>query len=224
MWIEPYPDGDLVDVDERAAPAARYELAESVEIAFVAALQHLPGRQRAVLLLREVLGFSAAEVASMLETTATSVNSLLQRARRTVADRVPAQSQQATLRTVGDEAVRQLVQSYVDAWQRADVPALVGLLTKDATWSMPPDPTWFSGIPSITRFLVQGPMQERWRRVVSHANGQPAVAGYLWDERTSRYRAWVLDVLTLRERRVQSVTAFIGGGRFGRFGLPEALD
>ena len=124
--------------DVYAAPEARYEQREAVELAFIAALQHLPATQRAVLILREVLGFSAREVAESLETTVASVNSALQRARKAVDERLPERSQQATLRSLGDERTRELVDAYVDAWQRGDVDVLLRLLAEDAVFSMPP--------------------------------------------------------------------------------------
>src|SRR3954447_8760154 len=118
VWVEPYPDERLGLEDGYAAPEARYDRRESVELAFVAALQHLPPNQRAVLIMREVLGFSAKEVGDALDTTTASVNSAMQRARATVEDKLPERSQQQTLRTLGDEKVRELVERYVDAWDR----------------------------------------------------------------------------------------------------------
>ena len=138
VWVEPYPDETLGLEDGYAAPEARYEQREAVELAFIAALQHLPATQRAVLILREVLGFSAKEVAETLETTTASVNSALQRARKAVDERLPEQSQQATLRALGDDGVREVVEGYVDAWDRGDVDAVVAMLTEDAASSMPP--------------------------------------------------------------------------------------
>ena len=138
VWVEPYPDERLGIEDGFAAPEARYEQREAVELAFIAALQHLPANQRAVLILREVLGFSAREVAESLETTTASVNSALQRARKTVDERLPEQSQQATLRSLGDDGVREVVTGYVDAWDRGDIDAVVAMLTEDATFAMPP--------------------------------------------------------------------------------------
>ena len=125
IWIDPYPDEHLGLADGYAAPEARYELRESVELAFIAALQHLPARQRAVLILREVLGFSAREVAQSLDTTAASVNSALQRARKTVEDVLPERSQQQTLRSLGDDGLRRLVERYVAAWESRNVDAMV---------------------------------------------------------------------------------------------------
>ena len=145
VWIEPYPDEHLGIPDGYAAPEARYEQREALELAFVAALQHLPGTQRAVLILREVLGFSAQEVAASLETTVPSVNSALQRARKSIAERVPSRSQQATLRSLGDRRVRELVAAYVEAWSKADVDALRALLAEDAVFSMPPWASWWRG-------------------------------------------------------------------------------
>lgn len=135
-----YPDTGLAAGP--ASPDARYEQREAVELAFVAALQHLPGNQRAALLLFEVLGFSAAEIAEMMKTSTASVNSALQRARRIVAERVPPRSQQQTLRELDDERLRAVVAGYSAALERGDADALVALLTEDVTWSMPPLPHW----------------------------------------------------------------------------------
>src|SRR4051812_36222756 len=138
VWIEPYPDEMLGLEDGYAAPEARYEQREGVELAFVAALQHLPANQRAALILREVLGFSATEAADALDTTTASINSALQRARKLVDERLPEESQQATLRALGDEQLAEIVESYMDAMDHDDVGAVVAMLAKDASWSMPP--------------------------------------------------------------------------------------
>ena len=135
------------------ASRRRYEQRESVELAFIAALQHLPARQRAVLILSEVLGFSGAEVAEALETTPASVYSALQRAHKTVDERLPRQSQQATLRALGDERLRVLVGEFIAAWERSDVGAVAALLTDDVTLAMPPLPEWYSGIDAVSTFL-----------------------------------------------------------------------
>jgi len=238
VWVEPYPDDALGVEHGLAGPEARYEQRESLELAFVAALQHLPPNQRAALILREVLGFSAAEVAEALETTVVSVNSALQRARKTVEERLPERSQQATLRALGDERLRQLVEDYSNALEQGDVDALIGMLTEDAAWSMPPVTGWFRGHEAIAAFLTDYPLRERWRHVPTHANGQLAVGCYMWNEPTERYEAAVLDVLTLRGEQIEDVTGFLAPwlvGRFGEapelmspeafasFGLPEAL-
>ncbi|MGH2951955.1 MAG: sigma-70 family RNA polymerase sigma factor, partial [Solirubrobacterales bacterium] len=183
VWLEPYPDETLGLEDGFAAPEARYEQRESVELAFVAALQHLPANQRVALILREVLGFSAKETAESLDTTVAAVNSALQRARKTVEERLPEQSQQATLRSLGDDGVREVVESYVDAWDRGDIDAVVGMLTEDATFAMPPLRSWYGGR-DLPDFLRVGPLsgEWRWRHVGVRASGQPALAFYSWDE------------------------------------------
>jgi RNA polymerase sigma-70 factor, ECF subfamily len=205
VWVEPYPD--LID---------GYEQREGVELAFVAALQHLPATQRAVLIMREVLGFSAAEVAETLDTTVASVNSALQRARRAVDERVPEQSQQETLRALGDEKVGEIVESYATALQSGDVDRVVALLTEDATWSMPPCPMWFRGVETVSAFLTDYPLREKWRHIPTRANGQLAVGCYMWDG--EKFAIAVLDVLTLRGDKVVDVTAFLAPWLFRRFG------
>jgi RNA polymerase sigma-70 factor, ECF subfamily len=222
-WIEPYPDDRLGLEDEHSAPEARYEQREAVELAFIAALQHLPPRQRATLILRDVLALSAREVAASLGTTVASVNSALQRARVSVDERLPDLSQQATLRSLGDERLREIVEGYIDALEAGDLDAIVSMLTEDATWSMPPTPGWYRGHDSIAAFLIEGPFRERWRHVPTQANGQLAVGCYLWDAVKRGYVAAVLDVLTLRGGSIAAVTAFVDPEIFGRFGLPEQL-
>jgi RNA polymerase sigma-70 factor (TIGR02960 family) len=219
-WVEPYPDEQVGLQDGFAAPEARYELRESVELAFVAALQHLPATQRAVLILREVLGFSAAEVAEALQTTVASVNSALQRARRAVDRRVPARSQQATLRALGEDGLRELVEGFVAAWERADVDAILGMLAEDARFTMPPLPSWFSGREDIGVFLAEQVFATPWRLVPTHASGQPALALYQGDPQGGRFRLGALDVLTLRGRQVLEITAFLDPAVHRRFGLP----
>ena len=145
VWVEPYPDETLGLEDGLAAPEARYEQRESVELAFIAALQLLPPNQRAVLILREVLGFSAQEVADSLDTSVASVNSALQRARKTVDERLPEQSQQATLRALGDDELSEIVERYVEAWEQNDFETVVEMLAEDATFAMPPLASWFGG-------------------------------------------------------------------------------
>jgi RNA polymerase sigma-70 factor, ECF subfamily len=219
-WIEPYPDDELGLATGLAAPEARYERRESVELAFVAALQHLAPRPRAVLILREVLGFSAREVADALDTTVASVNSALQRARKTVEERMPPRSQQATLRALGDERMSAIVAGYTDALERGDVDAVLAMLTEDATWSMPPLPSWYAGHEAIVGFLERGPMRQRWRHLATRANGQLAVGCFVWDDDAERYAAQVIDVLTLRDDRIAAITAFIDPALFPAFGLP----
>jgi RNA polymerase sigma-70 factor, ECF subfamily len=221
LWIEPYSDAELTD--GHAAPEARYEQRESVELAFIAALQHLPPRQRAALILREVLGFSAQEAADTLDTTVPSINSALQRARRTLDERLPDRSQQTTLRALGDERTREIVERYVDALERADVGAVLAMLADDATWSMPPIPDWYRGHEAIAGFLRDGPFKVQWRHRPARVNGQLAVGCYILDDETGRYEAHVVDVLTLDGTTIAAVTAFVDRSIFARFGLPAAL-
>jgi RNA polymerase sigma-70 factor (ECF subfamily) len=223
VWVEPYPDEQLGVEEGLAAPEARYELRESVELAFIAAVQHLPATQRAVLILRDVLGFSAREVAETLDTTVHSVNSALRRARTAADERLPEQSQQMALRALGDERVRELVEAYMDALDRGDIDAIISMLAEEATWSMPPYASWYRGEEAVTGFLVAGPLRERWRHLPSHANGQPAVGCYLWDADKGSYVAAVLDVLSLRGARIAEVTGFVTPDVFPRFGLPEEV-
>jgi len=211
VWIEPYPDERLGVEDGLASPEASYEQRESVELAFTAALQHLPATQRAVLILREVLGFSAREVADSLETTPASVNSALQRARKAVDERLPERSQQATLRSLGDEKISAVVEDYMDAMQRGDVDRVVAMLAQDAAWSMPPLASWYRGHDALAAFLARGPLsgEWRWRHVPAHASGQAAIGSYSWDADTGAYLPFALDVLTLRGTQIQEVTSFI---------------
>jgi RNA polymerase sigma-70 factor, ECF subfamily len=220
IWIEPYADAE----DAPAAPAARYEQRESIELAFIAALQHLPGRQRAVLILRDVLGFSAREVAETLDTTPPSVDSALQRAHKSVEQRLPARSQQATLRALGDERLSKLVGGYVDAWERGDIEALVAMLAQDAHVTMPPIPTWYRGRDAAATFLGTRVLVDRPRRLVPvSANGQLAFGQYVWDEATRQLRGYGIMVLTLEGTEIQEITAFLDPQLIGRFGLPMRL-
>ena len=232
VWVEPYPDEPLGLPDGFAAPAARYERRESVELAFVAALQHLPARQRAVLILREVLGYSAREVAELLETSVPSVNSALQRARKAVDERLPERSQQATLRALGDERLRTIVEGYVDAWERGDVAAVAAMLAEDATLTMPPMATWYRGadvLVFLTEWAFSGRAynaegHRRVRVLPARASGQPAFGTYSWDAERERFLPTVLQVLTLRGGRIEEITGFVSPGLFPRFGLPGALE
>jgi len=207
VWVEPYPDEQLAVEHGPASPEARYEQRESVELAFIVALQNLPPNQRAALILREVLGFSAKEVAETLETSVASINSALQRARKTVEERTPEQTQQQTLRSLGDEGLRELVDSYVDAWERCDLEAVVGMLAQDAVFAMPPLASWFGPRSEIEPFLAGYPLsgQWRWRARRTSANGQPALAFYSWDDDTGAHIPFALNVLTLEGGKIREV-------------------
>ncbi|GAA1407093.1 sigma-70 family RNA polymerase sigma factor [Catellatospora coxensis] len=222
-WLGPYAGAGLGSGP--AGPGARYEQREAVELAFVAALQHLPGNQRAALLLFEVLGFSVAEIAAIMDTSTTSVNSALARARRIVAEKSPSPSQQQTLRKIGDARVREVVSRFAQALERGDADALITLLVEDVTWSMPPLPHWYHGRAAVMDFVVRVPLTScgSWRHLPVDANGQPAVAAYLRPEPTGEHLPWSVNVLTLRDDRIAEVTAFVGAAHFPLFGLPASL-
>lgn len=222
-WLGPYPDAGLAP--GTSGPDARYEQREAVELAFVATLQHLSGNQRAALLLFEVLGFSVAEIATMMDTSTTSVNSALARARRMIADKMPSATQQQTLRAVDDARVREVVAEFAAALERGDADALVALLTEDVTWSMPPMPHWYHGIEAVIDFAVQVPMTRcpSWRYLATNANGQPAVAFYLGQDDAGPHHGWSITVLTLRGHQIAEITSFIDPDHFAPFNLPASL-
>jgi RNA polymerase sigma-70 factor (ECF subfamily) len=215
VWVLPLPT-ENVDLDQR----------ETVGLAFVAALQHLPARQRAVLLMCDVLGYSGSETAELLEMTATSVYSSLQRARATVQEKLSGRNRWDD--GVGDLDYRRLgpaAARFVDAWQRGDVELLVGMLTEDATFSMPPIPNWLRGRSAIAEFLASRPMSPglRWRVVPTEANTQPAFAFYLFDESKSRYLAHSITLLEIREGLISAFDAFLFPDLFALFDLPAEL-
>jgi RNA polymerase sigma-70 factor (ECF subfamily) len=238
VWIEPYPDERLGARLAETAPEARYDARESVELAFVAALQHLAPRQRAVLILREVLGFSAAEVADELDTTVASVNSALQRARASLDERLPDESQQAVARALGDAELRAIVDRYVAAWEAGDVDAVVEMLADDVVVTMPPMATWYAGRDAARVFLAEWAFARRWSRdrdvfeagvrdvrlVRTSANGQPALAAYNRDPGSGVLRPYALQVLTLRGGRIAQIDGFVSPAHFPAFGLPDALE
>jgi RNA polymerase sigma-70 factor (ECF subfamily) len=225
VWVEPFPDEAVGLADGLAAPDARYEQRESVELAFVAAFQLLPPRQRAVLLLRDVLGFSGQEVADALDTTPASVYSALQRAHATIDDRLPDRSQQATVRALGDDELRAIVEVFVEAWERGDVDAVVAMLTDDAVIAMPPMPTWFSGREAVAGFLAGWPLEHpgRWRVVPVSASGQLAFAHYMREGETQTFARHSITLLTLESARVKEITAFLNPEAFDHFDLPEMI-
>jgi RNA polymerase sigma-70 factor (ECF subfamily) len=211
VWIEPYPDEAMGLPEGKASPEARYEQHEAIELAFVALLQHLPANQRATLLLREVLGFSAQETATTLSTSVASVNSALQRARAAVADRAPARTQQQALRSLGDRGLRDLVTRYVRAWERCDVDAFASLLAADASFAMPPLSTWYRPRESVITWAREYSLNGawRWRALLTRANAQPALAFYAWDEDHGAFLPFALNVISLHDGLVGDVTAFI---------------
>ena len=224
LWIEPYPDELLGGSDLAAGPDARYERREALELAFIATLQHLPARQRAVLILRDVLGFSAKETSESLESTVPAVNGALRRARRAVDERLPERSQQANLRRLGDRRLREIVERFADAFEHGDVDAILAMLAEDATFGMPPYPDWCRGREAIAgSWLMPGGPPPRLRYVSSRANGQPALGTYLLDRETGGFRPLALDVLSLRDDLIVDVTAFRSPAIFARFRLPARI-
>jgi RNA polymerase sigma-70 factor (TIGR02960 family) len=224
-WFEPYPDALLEDLpDTSPGPEARYESREALALAFVAGLQHLPPRQRAVLVLRDVLGFRAAEVAGLLDSSEVSVNSALQRARAALDVRLPAAGRElAPLPRSPRE--RELVGRFVDAFESADVERVVALLTDDAWLTMPPEPLEYQGRAAIARFYLTRSwwgVQEA-RLVPTRANGQPAFGYYLRDPLAPIWHAHGLVVLTLEGGQISAITRFGDNSLFPQFGLPRTL-
>jgi RNA polymerase sigma-70 factor (TIGR02960 family) len=201
VWLEPWP-GDAPE-GEASDPEADYLRRESVELAFVAALQHLPGTQRAVLILREVLEFSAAEVADLLDTSPASVNSALQRARKALAERVPATSQRAELDALGDAGRRELVDAFVRAWERGDVEALTALLAEDARFTMPPLPAWFDGRADVAMFMRERLFETPWTLRAITVNGQPGFACYQGG------KLGAINALSIRDGRITQIAGFV---------------
>jgi RNA polymerase sigma-70 factor (ECF subfamily) len=220
-WLEPYPDR-LMSWTAELSPEARVVARESVELAFVAALQHLSASQRAVLLLRDVLGYAAREVADLLETTVPAVNSALQRARKIMTGLLPATTQRQTLAALDAAEQREVVRRYTAAWEAGDVESIVAMLTEDAKYSMPPLTAWYEGHDGIRRFLLDAPLKRRWRFRPTRANGQLAFGTYLWDGDRGRYVAAGLDLLALRGTRIVEVVSFLDAD-FTTFGLPVEL-
>jgi RNA polymerase sigma-70 factor (ECF subfamily) len=211
-WLEPYPDA-LLEAQARADPARSYETHEAIELAFIAAVQRLSPRQRAVVLLRDALGFSAQETADALGLSLGAVNSALHRARVVLHDRRDGERQAI----VGDDAV--LVERYVRAWEAADVDAIVALLREDARMTMPPTPSWYLGREAIARFLVgffAGELGSDSRLVRSRANRQPALVVL------ARSEALAVKVLTIRAGRIAAITGFTDPRLFPYFDVTRA--
>ncbi|WP_370615563.1 RNA polymerase subunit sigma-70 [Mumia sp. Pv 4-285] len=210
-WLEPLPGSWTGETPEVRALGR-----ESVRLAFVAALQHLPPAQRAVLLLREVLEFRAAEVATILDLTVAAVNSLLQRARAAVSSGLRPSS------TDDDTSLDVVAERYAAAWEAGDVSGIVAMLANDVRYSMPPLPRWYAGLPDVTEFLRAGPMRETWRFRRTTANGQLAFATYLYDPGHGDFRPGGLDVLRVENGMVVEVVAFLEAD-FAAFGLHTSL-
>ena len=222
IWLDPLPDvyldGYIVN------PEARYEAHESVTLAFLTALQKLPGRQRAILILRDVLGWKAEEVASLLDLTVVAVNSALQRGRATM-KKWQSETALAMATTADSRQTETLLARYVAAWETADVAGFIALLREDAALTMPPLPVWYRGHAAISHFVGQylfaGQVQGRFRLVATRANGCPAFAVYERDE-TGMYRSSALQILVIDQDRIAQIDDYLAPDDrlFSRFNLP----
>ena len=225
IWFEPYPDVLLEGIaDEAPGPETRYETREAIALAFIVGLQHLPPQQRAVLVLRDVLGFRAGEAAAMLETSEASVNSLLRRARAAFASRLPATGRERAP-LPNSRLERDIVGRLADAFEAGDTDGVVALLTGDAWLTMPPEPYEYQGRAAIGAFLNDRAVRRGvpLRLVPTRANGQPAFGCYFPDARTEIARPYGLVVLTLEGNRISAITWFAGSSVFPHFGLPRML-
>jgi RNA polymerase sigma-70 factor (ECF subfamily) len=225
VWLEPYPDALLENVPDHApGPDARYESREAIGLAFMVALQRLPPRQRAILVLRDVLAFRASEVAEMLGVSEVSVNRALQRARITLDRTAPEERDAAPLPQSPHE--RELAARFASAFQAGDIDGVVTLLSDDALLTMPPEPLEYQGPDAIARFLSTVPAGgalARFRLIPTRANRQPAFGCYLKDPHAPIARAYGLMVLTLSGTKVVAITGFPDTSVFGSFGLPRTL-
>jgi RNA polymerase sigma-70 factor (ECF subfamily) len=224
LWLEPYPDALLEGIaDGAAGPEARYETREAVTLAFVTALHRLPPRQRAVLVLRDVLGFSATEVAAMLDTTPSSVHSALVRARATIEERAPRPHDRARVPRSAQE--REVVARFAEAFERGDVEPIVALLTDDACLTMPPEPHEYHGHDAIKQVYAQAfaRRDDPHRLIATRANSQPAFCQYVKDPHTEVGRAFGLLVLTLDGDRISDITRFAATSALPHFGLPRTI-
>jgi len=224
VWLEPLADDMAEDATEPDDPASRYQKRERIELAFVAALQHLPATQRAVLILREVVELSAAEVADALGLSVPAVNSALQRARKVVEERVPPLSQQTELAQLGVGRERALAAAFVAAWEGHDLVALQALLTEDVRLTMPPLPAWFEGLAHVARFFEERIFATPWRLVPLRANGQMGVAGYILPPGGDRFQLAGVNVLSLRGGRIAWIASFLDPATMATFRLPAVLE
>jgi RNA polymerase sigma-70 factor (TIGR02960 family) len=225
VWIEPYPDVLLDGLAELPpGPEARYETNEAISLAFVTAVQLLPPRQRAVLILRDVLGFRAGEVAQMLESTEDSVTSALKRARATLQRRLPPSGERESPPLSNSDVERDLVERLTRAFEASDVDGIVALLTDDVQVTMPPLPVQYDGREVVARFLAAVTLQQRrrYRVVTTRANGQPAFGLYMREPGGMGFHAVGLLVLTLAGSRIRAITRF-ETSVLSHFGLPRSL-
>jgi RNA polymerase sigma-70 factor, ECF subfamily len=225
-WIEPYPDERIADEGTETSPEARYQQREGVELAFIAAMQHLPPLQRAALIMTDVLGFSPGEVAEALEQSPASIYSALQRARKATEDRLPEPSQQELREKAGEDRVKQVVDRFMEAWENADVDEISSLLTADCDFVMPPWAEWFQGREAVLDFLPRGPLPpgRRWKTVPTRANGQPAFGAYWADEEGVLHAEGIALLSFNADGEISQITCFRDPDLLPQFGLPLAMD
>lgn len=228
IQLEPYPSALLSELAGAAPdPEAVYIFRESIELAFLTAIQLLPARQRAALILRDVLGWSAGEVATLLESSVASVNSALQRARTTLGNRLPHRGTGTTGKAVSELAQQSLLVRYIHAWDEGDMNALALLLKEDAVLTMAPAPNWFQGRSAIATFFHQlcfSDHPKRYRLIATGANWQPACAAYEWEAEAGHYRFSGTMALRVETGQVAEITGFGDPGLFALFGIPEFLE
>lgn len=226
LWLEPFPDISLSGIGP--SPEAHYSLQESVRLAFIVALQSLPPRQRAVLLLRDVLGWQAMEVAEHLEITLAAVNSLLHRARTTLRTHYHENDEMDVMVHMGDSSIQQVLDKYVQAWETADIHTLVSLLKHDATFVMPPSPSWYQGHEAIRIFLAATLFRpqpgQRWKLRPSRSNGQPAFGLYEHDSESGSFQAVAIQVLSFQNGQITNVVTFVKPTLFPSFNLPMVTN
>ena len=229
IWIEPLPDDLIANLDDN--PEARYTLSESVTLAFLAALQALSPRQRAVLILRDVLDWSASETAGLLNLSVSAVNSALHRARVTMVKKYHGAGGRDAVPAPASERMHSLLDLYLRAWETADVEGLAALLRDDVTFSMPPSPSWYRGRQAVRALLTNaifgdalfsGAANMRWRLTSTRANGQPSFGLYLRDA-SGAYRAFGIQVLTFDGDQIADITTFVNPAHVPRFGLPAEM-
>jgi RNA polymerase sigma-70 factor (ECF subfamily) len=225
-WLEPYPDERLDEiVDDEDGPDEVVVARETIELAFLVAIQHLPPKQRAVLILRDVLGWSARETAAIVGTSVIAGNSALQRARETMKDYLPERRVDWTRSPTADAAERSLLERYVDAWNRSDVDGIVALLTEDARLAMPPMPAWYAGREAIATFLARNPLAPDAPlhiRVPTRANRQPAFAVYFPGDRDGELRPVGLEVLRIEDGLIAEIDIFLQPELLERFAVSAA--
>ena len=227
LWLQPYPDAALEGFADTAPdPGARYEMRDTVRLAFMAAIQYLPAKQRAVVLLRDAMGWSADETAQALGMSVVSANSALQRARTTLAKEFPTGLPNKS--PTPTESDRNLLELFVQAWECADLDGLIALLKRDAVVTMPPFQQWYRGLDNVrmvfTRaWAARAGHAPQSRLIATSANQQPAFGVYRFDRRVFEFKAYAITLVELQDHAIARIDGFIDASLFPRFGLPLVL-